>query len=237
MVEILSNVRGASGQPRRVLRLLAGIVEADGLGVGDRLPPEISIAQRLHIGRSTVREGLRQWESLGIIERNKGAGTRIVTEVSTRSLHLPLTLQIEADSLQRMLAVRRPLELETVRLASRHASSNARRTIHKAAVTLMAAFEAGDDWRPEDFRFHETIHDATGNPLFGKVIQQINRGFHDIYEAPFGQPQLGQSTIPLHRDLAAAIVDGAEAKAVEIMAAILDAVVEEADRIARGSDG
>ncbi len=112
----------AADRPRDVMRLLAEMVEADGLGVGDRLPPEVTIAQRLNRGRSTVREGLRQWESLGIIARNKGAGTRIVSEVSTRSLHLPLTVQIEADSLQRMLAVRRPLELEAVRIASRAAS-------------------------------------------------------------------------------------------------------------------
>ena len=224
-------------RPRHVLHLLAEIVEADGLGVGDRLPPEVAIARRLQVGRSTVREGLRQWESLGIITRNKGAGTRIVAEVSTRSLHLPLTLQIEADSLQRMLAVRRPLELEAARLASSKASDTSRRAILDRAAELMAVYEAGEDWRPADFRFHAAIHDATGNPLFGKIIDQINRGFHDIYEAPFGQPQLGESTIPAHRDLAQAIAEGDADSAIGIMGSILDIVAVEADLVARSAHG
>lgn len=71
-------------RPRDVAQLLAALVEDEGLGIGDRLPPEVDLARRLGIGRSTVREALRQWESLGIITRNKGGGTRIVAEVSTR---------------------------------------------------------------------------------------------------------------------------------------------------------
>jgi len=228
-----SNGSPAIDRPRDVMRLLAEMVEADGLGVGDRLPPEVTIARRLNRGRSTVREGLRQWESLGIISRNKGAGTRIVSEVSTRSLHLPLTVQIEAASLQRMLAVRRPLELEAVRIASRAASEPARELIRDRAAALAAAYEAGHDWRPADFEFHDAIHDATGNPLFRKIIRQIQRGFHDIYQAPFGQPRLGEATIPIHQDLARAVVAGEDVRAVEIMDAILGDVAAAVDRIAR----
>ena len=131
-----------------------------------------------------MREALRQWESLGIITRNKGGGTRIVAEVSTRSVHLPLTVQIEADSLQRMLAVRRPLEIEAVRIATRVADDAARRRIMLRMLELMEVYEAGEDWRPADRLFHAAIHDATGNPLFAKVIHQIHRAFHDLYDAP-----------------------------------------------------
>ncbi|MGB4826958.1 MAG: FCD domain-containing protein [Paracoccaceae bacterium] len=223
-------------RPRDVLRLLAELVEAEGLGVGDRLPPEVEMARRFGLGRSTVREALRQWETLGIIARNKGAGTRIVAEVSTRSLHLPLTVQIEANSLHRMLAVRRPLEIEAVRIATRSATDEARKLIALRMAELLADHDAGEDWRPADYRFHAAIHDATGNPLFGKVINQIHRGFHDIYEAPFNQPQLGHATIPLHRDLALAIINGDQPRAVAVMERILDDVDIVATEIARGHD-
>ncbi|MBN8630806.1 MAG: FadR family transcriptional regulator [Rhodobacterales bacterium] len=221
-------------RPRDVARLLAALVEGEGLGIGDRLPPEVELARRLGIGRSTVREALRQWESLGIITRNKGGGTRIVAEVSTRSLHLPLTVQIEADSLSRMLAVRRPLEIEAVRIATRVADEGARRRIMLRMLELIEVYESGEDWRPADHLFHAAIHDATGNPLFAKVIQQIHRAFNDLYEAPFDQPQLGASTIPAHRGLAEAIVAGDEEKAVAIISGILSDVDEAAIQIARG---
>ena len=173
-----------------------------------------------------------QRESLGIIERNKGAGTRIVAEVSTRSMHLPLTVQIEVDSLARMLEVRRPLEVEAVRIATRNASEPARRQIMLRMYELMEVYERGEDWRPADRQFHAAIHEATGNPLFAKMIHQIHRAFHDIYDAPFDQPQLGAATIPAHRSLAEAIVAGDEARAVTIVEAILSEVDQAARTIA-----
>jgi DNA-binding FadR family transcriptional regulator len=230
------SVRPAERRPRDITRLLAAIVESDGLGVGDRLPPEIAIARRFGLGRSTVREALRRWESLGIIARNKGAGTRIVSEVSTRSIHLPLTVQIEANSLARMLAVRRPLEIEAVRIASAVATAAARALVMARLDVLMAAYDAGAAWRPADFAFHAAIHDATGNPLFGKLIQQIHRGFHDVYAAPFDRPGLGASTIPAHRDLARAVVDADADRAASVMAAILDAVGAAAAQVAEDAD-
>lgn len=223
----------AKRAPRDVMRMLAELVETQGIGVGDRLPPEVEIASRLGLGRSTVREALRRWESLGIIERNKGAGTRMTAEVSTRSMHLPLTVQIEASSLLRMLAVRRPLEIEAVRLAARHASAQARRLIVARAAELLAVHAAGEDWRPADHRFHEAIHAATGNPLFEQLILQLRRGFDDIYEAPFGQAHMGQATIPDHRDLADAIAAGNEVRAVAVMERILDDVEAESQRVVR----
>ncbi|MDZ4134707.1 MAG: FCD domain-containing protein, partial [Paracoccaceae bacterium] len=157
-------------------------------------------------------------------------------EISTRSMHLPLTVQIEANSLHRMLAVRRPLEIEAVRIATRFASDKARQQISLRLAELIAVYESGEDWRQADYRFHAAIHEATGNPLFGKLINQIHRGFHDIYEAPFGQPQLGHTTIPMHRDLALAIIAKDEIGAVALIERILDDVNTAATETARGTN-
>ena len=97
----------------------------------------------------------------------------------------------------------------------------------------MEVFEAGEDWRPADRKFHAAIHDATENPLFAKIIHQIHRAFHDLYDAPFDQPQLGASTIPAHRSLAEAIVAGDEARAVAIITEILSDVEDAAIKITR----
>ena len=44
-----------------VLDALAEMIERAGLGVGDRLPPEVTLAARLGVGRSTIREALNRW--------------------------------------------------------------------------------------------------------------------------------------------------------------------------------
>lgn len=210
-----------------MLDALAELIEAAQIGVGDRLPPEIELARRLGIGRSKIREALKAWQSMGIVVRNKGAGTTLMTEVSPQSISSPLTVKLEAESLLRTHAVRRPLEIEAAKLAARNASEQQRRVIVARMAELIAVYEAGEDWRPADYRFHDAIHEASGNALFGQIIEQIQKAFYSIYEAPFGKPHLGQESIPLHRPLAEAIAAGDEDRAGEVTLAIMDLVEAE----------
>ncbi|WP_417243720.1 FadR/GntR family transcriptional regulator [Celeribacter sp.] len=212
---------------RDVLEALTLMIERAGLGIGDRLPPEIEIAKKLNVGRSKVREALIAWQNMGIVTRNKKAGTRLAAEVSSNDLHMPLTLKLEAESLLRTHAVRRPLEIEVVRVACRNVTAQQGRIILARAAELMASYEAGEDWRRADHRFHIAIYEASGNPLFEQLIRQIQEGFNAIYEAPFGRAHLGQATIPLHLPLAKAIVAGEVKIAIAYMEQIMDMVETE----------
>lgn len=224
------------GRDSGVLDAIVALIEREGLGIGDRLPPEIELAERLGVARSSIREAMKSWQSMGIVTRNKGAGTTLSAEISSRSIHLPLTLKLEAESLIRTHAVRRPLEIEASRLAARNATEQERKVILARVAELDAVYEAGEDWRPSDHRFHAAIHDATGNPLFGQLIWQIHHAFHDIYDTPFGKAHLGESTIPFHRPLAEAIAAGNETRAAELTAEILDIVETEVRREMEGGD-
>lgn len=219
---------------RGVIDALVTLVEQRGLGVGDRLPPEVELARMLNVGRSTIREALKAWQSMGIVVRNKGAGTTLAAPVSANAIHVPLTLKVEAESLLRTQGVRRPLEIESARLAARNADEAQRRIILNLMAELMVVYRAGEDWRGADHRFHAAIHEASGNPLFGQLVQQIQKAFDDIYQAPFGEPQLGQRSIPIHKDLAEAIVEGDEARAGQVMSRIMDMVEEEVRAVIEG---
>lgn len=210
------------------------MIERAGLGIGDRLPPEVEIARKLNVGRSKVREALIAWQNMGIVTRNKKAGTRLAATVSSNDLHLPVTIKLEAESLLRTHAVRRPLEIESVRTAARNVTEQQGRVILARVTELLSVYEAGEDWRAADDRFHAAIHETSGNPLFEQLIRQIQDGFNSIYKAPFGQPQLGQSTIPLHLPLAQAIVAGDANLAAEIMETIMSMVEAEVRQVMEG---
>ncbi len=224
---------GSSG--RDVLNALLRMVERAGLGIGDRLPPEVELAERLGIGRAKVREALIAWQNMGIVTRNKKAGTILAAEVSRKAIQIPLTLNVEAESLLRTHAVRRPLEIEAVRLAARHVSDVQGSVIIARAAELIAIYEAGEDWRDADSRLHDAIHEASGNPLFNQLIRQIQRTFHEIYDAPFGEPELGSDTIPMHQDLAETIAKGDEEAAAAVMAEILDRVEDDVRAFVKGA--
>jgi len=211
--------RGSSNKD--VIASLSHMVEANGLTIGDKLPPEVEIARQLGVSRAKVREALTSWQSMDIVVRNKKAGTRLAAEVVPNSIHLPVSVKLEAESLFRMHAVRRPLEIEVVRLAASNASARQRRVIMARAVALMEVHDADEDWRDADRKFHAALHDASGNPLFGQLILQIQQGFNEVYGAPFGQPHLGQDTIPLHLPMAEAVISGDAEEAVRLMDEIL----------------
>jgi DNA-binding FadR family transcriptional regulator len=159
---------------------------------------------------------------MGIVSRNKGAGTVLAAPIGGRTLALPLSVTLEMESLLRTLEVRRPLEIEAVRLAARNSTPAMRERITARMLDLMAVYESGEDWRHADHAFHAAIHDATGNPLFGQLIGQLQRAFIEVYQAPFGMPQLGSDTIPLHRGLSAAVVAGDGEEGAMLIARIMD---------------
>ncbi|MGQ7848011.1 FadR/GntR family transcriptional regulator [Granulosicoccus sp. 3-233] len=202
---------------KSVINALIVMIEKAQLKVGDRLPPEQTLASRLGVGRSTIREALKAWQSMGIVTRNKGAGTILAAEVTSNSVNIPITLKLEAESLLRTNGVRRPLEVEAIRLACGHASQNDRDEIQRRADILMEVYQRGEDWRKVDSQFHSAVHKACGNPLFGQLSTRIHAVFHDIYKDPFDMPLLGEESIPVHRQLADAISAADTAAAVQYM--------------------
>lgn len=54
---------------------LKEIIQEEGIKPGDKLPSERVLAERLGVGRSSVREALRSMELLGLIQTRQGGGT------------------------------------------------------------------------------------------------------------------------------------------------------------------
>lgn len=58
-------------------RLLSEIREGR-LAVGELLPPEVELALKLGVSRATVRTALDELEKLGVVNRRRGVGTRLL---------------------------------------------------------------------------------------------------------------------------------------------------------------
>lgn len=58
-----------------IVKELRLIIKDEGIKTGEKLPSERELAERLSVGRSTVREALRSLELLGLIETRRGEGT------------------------------------------------------------------------------------------------------------------------------------------------------------------
>lgn len=214
-----------------VLDALAEMIERAGLQVGDRLPPEVSIASALGVGRSTIREALNRWEGLGIIRRRRGDGTYLTAKVQTSQGPLPTMIQLEGEAILRLLDMRRVIESGTVRRAALNATLSQRQQISQLCDALLQIVATGESYRAADMAFHNAICDATGNPMFGQVLAKMDDALERSAESPFSRPGFGLASFPPHRDLAQAIVAGDPDAAEAAINTIIDSVESEIRQI------
>lgn len=210
-----------------VLDALADMIERADLKIGDRLPPEISLAATLGVGRSTIREALNRWEGLGIIKRRRGDGTYLSARVQASRGLVPTMIRLEGEALLRLVEVRRALETAVVRQTTVNATVAQRREIARLCDLLLIEVNAGRPWRNADHAFHGAIYDASGNPMFGQILANLDHALERSAESPFGRDEFGLASFPPHRNLADAIYAADPDAAVAAISHILDVVEAE----------
>lgn len=212
-----------------VLKALAAFVAQEGMGVGEKLPTERILAERLRVSRNTVREALTRWEGLGLVERRQGSGTYLRKAVSTNMLHMPLTLAGGNDfvGLMRTLEIRRALEAEAAALCAERADKADLAMIERKLDVMEEAFQTRAGMSSEeDWEFHQAVYRAAGNPLFEQIIAAMHEMFHRFWEHPLGVRDFGHASFPYHRTIFERIVardpSGARAEALKLMATVED---------------
>lgn len=218
-----------SGRGDAVQRELATLIANDGIAVGSRLPTEREICAALGVSRSTVREVLRKWEALGVVEMRKGSGTYLRRRVSNDTIYMPLVLEGKREGLLQMLEVRRGLEPEAGALAALRADAGALAEIEAKLVAMEAVFNREGCAGPEDLAFHLSIYDACGNPIFGQMLSQMRDMVDTLFSVSYVSEHLrtfASRSFPFHRQLFEAISRRDDAGARAHTLALL-AIVEE----------
>lgn len=219
----------------RIARLLAAHIVTADLAPGDRLPPERQLMKDLAAGRSSIREAIRKLQALGILESRPGSGTYLVRIVSPDAIHIPLTLDVTTlrDRLLQTLDVRRGLELEASAIAAQRRTALDIARLEERLVEMERVHHEKGTAGREDLAFHLAIYDATHNPLFRQLLEQMREAFERFWHKPFDRPDFARRSFPFHRELFDAIRDGDADRARERTLAILQVVEEDIKEMSR----
>ncbi|OQD53538.1 GntR family transcriptional regulator [Streptomyces phaeoluteigriseus] len=186
----------------RVYEALLELITTRALQPGQHLV-ESELAGHLGVSRQPVREALQRLNTEGWVDLRPAQGAFV---------HEPT--EEEADQL---LTVRTLLEAEAARLAAANADKAGLDALYDLQAQGMLAVASDDVDRAVllNATFHAKIMELAGNAVLAELAGQVDRRVRWYY-TPIARQRGHQSWIE-HRDLIAAIAEGDEQRATQLM--------------------
>jgi GntR family transcriptional regulator, transcriptional repressor for pyruvate dehydrogenase complex len=178
---------------------------------GDRLPTERELAEQLGVGRTSVREGLRFLEKLGILEIRQGTGTVVrslsLGKVFEHLIPIQTIIDLPDRDVRDIMHVRRVLEAESARLAALHATEGQLERLEELLNGMAASLEDPRDYLEMDLEFHVVVGKASANPVLAQLINLIRDIYTRYFEIVLKDPEMNKTSLGFHRKLYAALRD------------------------------
>lgn len=161
--------------PAQVARHLLSRINERGLRPGDTVDSEVQICRELQVSRGSVREAYRLLAALGVLEIGSGRRPRLLAVNSNALARIfGHALQTAHATPIHVLELRRGIEMQTAQLAARFANQEQLDRLRELGGVMRAALH--DDTRriASDLAIHETLAEASGNPLNSLVLTALH---------------------------------------------------------------
>jgi len=205
------------------------------LKVGQALPSERRLCEKLGISRSALREGLRVLRGRGIIETAQGRGS-FVARLSGGQDTTPLMYLFSSQprTLYDLLEVRALLEGESARLAALRGTEADFILLRRRYEEMLAAHESEDTDPREharlDHAFHLAICEASHNPVLVHTLQSLTdlmlstvyASVNNLYHRPTQKRQIDRQHSRLFHAVTERLPDQAQRAARDHIHSIRD---------------
>jgi GntR family transcriptional regulator, transcriptional repressor for pyruvate dehydrogenase complex len=205
--------RSLSGE---LVARLADDITSGKIAPGSRLPTEQKLIAATGVSRTVVREAVAALRAEGLVVTRQGVGA-FVPENARRPLRIDFDQLSPLRAVLDVMELRTGIEIEAAGLAAARASASQLRKIVHCFDAIGAAVKRGGDAIVEDFAFHCSIADATGNPQFRRFLEHLGRfiiprqtirGGPGIAKRAYSETFQGE-----HRDIVQAIRRGSVSQA------------------------
>jgi GntR family transcriptional regulator, transcriptional repressor for pyruvate dehydrogenase complex len=201
---------------------------------GESLPSEQALAEEYTVSRPVVREALRALEGQGYVVMQRGRGA-VVAEPHARILENFFTWVLHGDATgwTDLMAVRRVLEIESVRAAARNRDESDLCKLKQILGRMATEWEDATEYSSLDVQFHIAIAYAARNDFLVYLIESIRGSLVELLShlrvhLPLDLRPAIQSK---HEEIYVAILQRDEQCAADAMALHFDDVVERLGRV------
>ncbi|WXG71836.1 FCD domain-containing protein [Rhodococcus sovatensis] len=194
--------------------LLLGRITSGEWNLGEKLPGETTLAPQLGVGRSTVREAIRQLAGRGVLTTRQGAGV-FVAALDVRD-DWDTVLQ-RADIIA-VIEARNAIETAAAGLAAQRRSATDLKRIKRALAERQIRRSAIEEHVDADIAFHRYVVAAAQNPILDELFDSFTpRVRQSMIEMLRIHQEFGSdSDHDAHVQLADAIANHDESRAEEL---------------------
>lgn len=187
-------------------QLLLSRIRAGEWPLGHRLPGETTLAAQLGVGRSTLREAIRELAGKGVLESRQGAGVFVTALDATEDWDTVLRRTTIAAVVEARVAI----EAEAAALAAVRRTPADLREIRRALAARGVQGQSVPEHVDADMAFHRTVITAAHNEvltqLFDAFLPRLRTAMIDMLKmAPVTTGFSEDADHACHRDLTEAI--------------------------------
>lgn len=194
---------------------------------GDRIPPIRELADRLGVGLTSVREALRQLETLGLVRIQHGAGV-YVTESADKPLFIrmiPTGSGMAEKTRIDLISVRKMLETGGAELAAKRATAEQIDELEKILGRMEKHLGDVERFSQADTEFHMYVAEMSGNEILPALLSSI-RELIIRHQVELNVPlELRKRSLQYHTSIYDAIRGRSPIEARTLMSAHLDDVL------------
>jgi DNA-binding FadR family transcriptional regulator len=164
--------------PRRltaelVARLTADITSGK-LAPGSKLPTEQEMIVAMGVSRTVIREAVAALRADRLVVTRQGVGAFVAEQVR-RPFRVDFDEHSPLHEVLNVMELRTGIEVEAAGLAAERGSPAQVKKIAERFAAIQTAIERGSQAVDQDFAFHCSIADATGNPQFKRFLEYLGR--------------------------------------------------------------
>jgi len=187
--------------PALVMQSLINAIEIGQIQVGKELPSERELAEKLGVGRGSLRECLAILEFLGAIE-NQGYRKAVVREADyIRKALCFIQISVKSDTQDDFNEFRKINEMAIVALACERANEEDLTALKKALERM----EQYPDDYTADVDFHDALAVASHNTMLAGTIHLVNSMIADLRTRYVDLPDFVQVALASHQAIYQAV--------------------------------
>jgi GntR family transcriptional regulator, transcriptional repressor for pyruvate dehydrogenase complex len=200
-----------SSVAEKTVNRITEMIRTGNYAPGDRLPSERKLAEQLKVGRTSVREAIRQLEVVGLVESRLGLGT-FVKDPSNEVLQSTFISHVlpDQETIQKLFDLREIIEVEAAARAAQRADEY--QIAHmRHWLQMVETYIARNDAHGitmADVEFHRHIIIATDNDILVNLMDSIVDLLRDMRDASSNIAAHLPEIVTGHRRILEAIAAG-----------------------------